>query len=112
MTKRTADNLVTFQSRAYNDVVMFGDVGKTLLGMMGMRENLPGALHPDDIPLASHNLRKALGTIAARDDGADAGEDADTDNDAAVPLADRALPLIELLCAAHRERAHVMWDRG
>ena len=102
--------LVTFQCRACNDVTMFGDVAKTLLRMMGTHASVPGALHPDDIPLALHNLRNVFGMIAAHDNSPEEEAAADSDREVEVGLEQRAFPLIELMHAAHRERAHVIWD--
>ena len=106
--------LVTFRTKAYADITMFGDVAVTLLKLMGQSGKVPGALMPEDIPAALARLKAAVeehadepldptpsGTQAAPQDGKEGQY---------VSLAHRALPLIELLSAAAADNAYVMWD--
>ncbi|RKT46414.1 DUF1840 domain-containing protein [Thiocapsa rosea] len=106
--------LVTFRTKAYADITMFGDVAVTLLKLMGHSGAVPGALMPEDIPAALTKLKAAVeehaetpldptpsGSQAAPRDGKDGQY---------VSLAHRALPLIELLTAAAADDAYVMWD--
>ena len=44
--------LVTFRSKAWGNVTMFGDVAETLLKMMGHTGTVPSALLAADIPAA------------------------------------------------------------
>jgi hypothetical protein len=106
--------LVTFRTKAYADITMFGDVAVTLIKLMGHSGAVPGALMPEDIPMALARLKAAVeehadepldpeptSPTAGRQDGKEGPY---------VSLAHRALPLIELLTAAAADKAYVMWE--
>lgn len=102
--------LVTFTCKAYADITMFGDVALGMLRMMGHSETVPGAILAEDVPAALDRLKRAVEavkTTEAPDAPRDAG--ADETDEPPVSLAHRALPLIELLTAAARQKADVMW---
>jgi hypothetical protein len=103
--------LITFKTRAYADVAMFGEVALKLIKLMGRRETVPSAIEPEDIPQALKMLRTG---IAADDDAAkeDESEDGDDETEEFVSVHNRALPLIEILQAAHKENVPVMWEEG
>ena len=44
--------LITFKTRAYADITMFGDVALQLIELMGRRDTVPSAIYPEDIPKA------------------------------------------------------------
>ena len=98
--------LITFKSRAYADITMFGNVGLHMLDMMGFGKNLPGAISAADVPRALQNLRAGL---AALPDKLEAAGDEDED-EASTTLHTRALPLLELLQAAIDDESQVMWE--
>jgi hypothetical protein len=104
--------LVTFHTKAYADITMFGDVAKQLLGLMGHSGTIPSALKAEDVPAALARLETAI----AQRHAADAAEvrelDRRDDRDAPrkVTISQRAVPLLELLRAAAAEKADVMWD--
>lgn len=103
--------LVTFTTKAYADITMFGEVALTMLRMMGHSESVPGAILADDVPAALERLTRALaahGEEPSQDTARDDRE-RDTWKDRPVSLAHRALPLIELLTAAQARHADVMW---
>ncbi len=104
--------LVTFTCNAYADITMFGDVALTLLKMMGHSGTIPGAILAEDVPAALDRLKRAIeaaGPERAPAPGASTeAEDEDRD-EPRVNLATRALPLIELLTAAAKADADVMW---
>jgi hypothetical protein len=106
--------LVTFRTKAYADITMFGDVAVTLIKLMGHSGSVPGALMPEDIPAALARLKAAVAEHA--DDPLDPAPTArsptreDGKDGPHVSLAHRALPLIELLAAAAADGAYVMWD--
>lgn len=110
--------LVTFHTKAYADITMFGDVAKELLHLMGHSGTVPSALKADDVPAALGRLESAIAKrksseAAEAAAGADpASRDYDRDDDAPrkVPLSHRALPLLELLRAAAALKVDVMWD--
>ncbi|MGI9342890.1 MAG: DUF1840 domain-containing protein [Gammaproteobacteria bacterium] len=100
--------IVTFSTKSYADITMFGDVAKKLLGMMGHSGTIPSALAADDVPVALEQLRAAI-AAAAPDDLPDDDFDGDP-IDRPVGIAQRAFPLIELLEAATAGGHRVMWE--
>jgi hypothetical protein len=102
--------LVTFKSEAYAHITLFGDVAVRLLKMMGQSGKVPGALLAEDVPEALERLRNAIDAHKALPAVENPGED-DGDEEPAVSLANRALPLIELLEAAAKAGTYVMWDK-
>jgi hypothetical protein len=106
--------LVTFRTKAYASITMFGDVARTLIKLMGHSGTIPGALMPEDIPAALERLKTAVAErpdepLGPRppEDGAAPQERSDGQH---VSLAHRALPLIELLTAALADHEYVMWE--
>ena len=98
--------LVTFKTKAWNDITMFGDVAVELLKMMGHSGTVPSAMQPEDIPAALDRLRTALAEQAATDEEEYDGKNDEPD----VTMPQRALPLIELFEAAADENTFVMWE--
>lgn len=98
--------LITFKSKAYANITMFGDVAKSMLEMMALGTSVPGAIDAEDVTTALENLNLALDKISRQVEPA--GE-ADADQPA-VSLHTRALPLIELLQAAIAEETFVRWE--
>ncbi len=102
--------LVTFTCKAYADITMFGEVALGMLRMMGHSETVPGAILAEDVPAALDRLKRAIDAARAMPDRGASGQARDEDPDEPpVSLAHRALPLIELLTAAAREKCDVMW---
>ena len=101
--------LVTFHSRSYADITMFGDVAVKLLQLMGHSGTVPSAIMADDIPAALERLKKAVKEAAEMEP---VGENpAGKDCEKKVSLAHRAMPLIKLLEAAAAEQCDVMWSK-
>jgi hypothetical protein len=101
--------LITFKTEAYASITMFGDVAVALLKLMGHSGTVPGALMPEDIPDALKRLRASV--AAAPDAYLDTKSGAEVGGDEQhVSLANRALPLIELLTAAGAANKHVLWE--
>jgi len=96
--------LVTFTTKAYADITMFGDVALAMLKMMGHSATVPGAIQATDIQAALSRLKAAID--AEKGSSPVAGKDADEPE---VSIATRALPLINLLAAAAKENEYVMW---
>lgn len=96
--------LVTFTTKAYADITMFGNVAVSLLKMMGHSGTVPSAILAADVPAALSRLTAAIN--AGEPPPATEGKEAD---DSAVSMAHRALPLIELLTAAAKNNCDVMW---
>lgn len=100
--------LVTFTTKAYADITMFGDVALTFLKMMGHSGTVPGAILAGDVPAALDRLKREIDAAKAAQSAR--GERADDDrDDPPVSLAQRALPLLELLAAAASRECDVMW---
>jgi len=96
--------LVTFTTKTYADITMFGDVAKDLLKKMGHSTTVPGAILAADVPAALGRLKTAIDAEKALP------PDSDTDDEEpAVSIAHRAFPLIELLAAAVEADANVTW---
>ena len=96
--------LVTFTTKTYADITMFGDVALALLKIMGHSTKVPGAILAADVPAALARLQ------AAMDAEKDLPPADDTDDEEpVVSMTHRALPLIGLLEAAIKAEANVMW---
>jgi len=96
--------LVTFTTDAYADITMFGDVALTMLKMMGHSATVPGAILAADVPVALNRLTAAIDAEKA----SPPVEDKDAD-ESVVSMANRGLPLINLLTAAAKAGRNVMW---
>ncbi len=96
--------LVTFSTDAYADITMFGDVAINLLKMMGHSGTVPSAILSGDIPGALSRLNNAINTESV--------SPPPNNNDEKTPsvsMANRAMPLINLLAAAAKANSNVMW---
>jgi hypothetical protein len=103
--------LVTFSSPAHGDVTLFGDVALRLLAMMGRSDKVPSSLYAEDVQAALDRLKAAVAsTPASPTPNTSADYDEDDEDEAPVSIAHRALPLIELLEAAAKEKSVVMWE--
>jgi len=102
--------LITFKTRAYADITMFGDVALQLIKLMGRRDTVPSAMEPEDIPQALKNLREGAAAHTTTHNLAEAHEDAESSKES-VSLHKRAVPLIELLEAAQKKNVPVMWKQ-
>lgn len=96
--------LVTFTTKAYADITMFGDVAVTLLKMAGHSGTIPGAIREEDVPAALMRLRTAIETQQPAESSGDKDG-----GEAPVSLRNRALPLIELFAAAAKEKTYISW---
>jgi hypothetical protein len=96
--------LVTFTTKAYADITMFGDVAIAMLKMMGHSGTVPGAIRAEDVPAALSRLTAAINAGTSPPPHID--KDAD---EPMVSMAHRALPLINLLTAAAKAEMNVMW---
>ena len=105
--------LVTFRTKAYANITMFGDVAKQLLELMGHSGTIPSAIAAEEVPAALARLVAGVERRRAAEAGdvpeVDRGRD-DYDAPRKVTLSQRAAPLLELLRAAAANKADVMWD--
>ncbi len=97
--------LVKFTTNAYADITLFGDIALTLLKMMGHSATVPGAILAADVPAALSRLTAAI----AAEKAVLPVEDKDA-KEPGVSMANRALPLINLLAAAAKANCNVMWS--
>ena len=97
--------LLTFKTRAYADITMFGEVGMKMLEMMDFGSRVPGAVSAEDLPTALANLEAALARLPQPE-----AASADEDDGPKIGLHTRALPLIELLRAAIDDESPVRWE--
>ena len=97
--------LVTFTTKAYANITMFGDVAVTLLKMMGHSGTVPGAILAADVPAALSRLTAAIDKTRT-----EISADDDDEDEPRVSLTTRALPLVDLLTAAAQRNYDVMWE--
>jgi hypothetical protein len=97
--------LVTFTTDAYGSITMFGDVALAMLKMMGHGTTVPGAILAADVPVALSKLTAAIDVD--KTSPSVAGNDAE---EVEVSMANRALPLMDLLAAAAKAESNVMWE--
>ena len=98
--------LITFKTKAYANITMFGDVGRQMLEMMAFGTSVPGAINAEDVPQALENLEQALDKLPEQVEPAGDAED----DQPAVSLHTRAVPLVELLQAAVADETYVRWE--
>lgn len=96
--------LVTFSTEAYADIIMFGDVAINLLKMMGHSGTVPSAILAEDIPQALQRLTTAIEAANISEPLQDIDKD-----EPEVSIGNRAIPLLNLLAAAAKAKANVMW---
>lgn len=103
--------LFTFKSRASGNVLMFEESGKELLSLMGKDPNADkGIVTAEQLPGAIAALRAAMEADRSSErKNHDSDEDADHQPDDAIRLAQRALPLLELLERSLQETKPVTW---
>lgn len=103
--------LVTFKCGVCADVMMFGEVAKQMMQIIGKTLGPRGVITVEQMPDAIARLRQAIEEerrlrAAGPAAGADDGED---DQRERIGIAQRALPLIELLECSLREEVAVTW---
>lgn len=105
--------LITFRSKAWSDITMFGDSALTLLNMMGHSGAVPGALRAGEIPAVLVRLEQALKTARPEVENVRGAPSVtgNPDPEPAVGLRLRAYPLIQLLSASVRSGCDVMWSQ-
>ncbi|MDQ8020741.1 MAG: DUF1840 domain-containing protein [Moraxellaceae bacterium] len=105
--------LITFQSPAGADVIMFGEAAQKLLQILGKDpQDHQGIVTEAQLPAAISALQAAIATDRAQaQPEPDDNEDAERPRGMATPvsLAQRAVPLLDLLGHARREGKPVTW---
>lgn len=97
--------LVTFKTDAYADITMFGDVALAMLKMMGHSATVPGAILAADVSTALSKLTAAIDA-----EKVSAPVENQEEDEPVVSMANRAMPLIDLLTAAAKAERNVMWE--
>lgn len=101
--------IVTFKSKASSDVIMFGDAAHALMKIMGKDPDPKGIITPEQLPDAIAALKAAI-EESHRQPGPD--EEAEAEKPAMaqhVSLAQRAVPLLELLEWSLKQQTPVTW---
>lgn len=103
--------IVTFKSAAAGDVIMFGDNAKQMMKLMGKSPDDKGIITVEQLPDAIAGLRAAIDADkAARQAALDESDDPEKRGmGASVSVAQRAVPLLELLEWAKRKGKPVTW---
>ena len=100
--------LITFETKAYANITMFGDIAKKLIKFMGHSGTVPGAIKADDLPKALERLQAAIHVEMAN--GQEGKQEEGDESEVFVSIDKRAKPLIDLLGAAIERNTDVMWD--
>jgi hypothetical protein len=101
--------LITFQTKAYANITMFGDIAKRFIKAMGHSGTVPGAINAEDLPRALEQLRTSVRAEVAVDEKSANDKRLNEDVDY-VSIDKRAKPLIELLEAAIEQNQDILWD--
>lgn len=107
--------IVTFQSKASGDVIMFGDVAQQMMEIMGKAAGDQGIVTVEQLPEALARLKAAI--VADKERRRDQVEEeqppfevaADGRHRPYVNLAQRATPLVDLLEWSLKKRVPVVW---
>jgi hypothetical protein len=102
--------MITFQSDASGDVMMFDDVAHRMMDIMGKDRTTRGVVTVEQMPECIARLKAAIADDRARARGkTQDGEEEETGIAARVSLAQRALPLVELLERSLAREKPVLW---
>jgi hypothetical protein len=106
--------IVTFKSAAAGDVIMFGDVARRMMELMGKRPDAQGIVTVEQLPDAIARLRAAAAADKARhaglqDEDLPQNETGESGKRPYVSLAQRAAPLLEVLEWAQQKKKPVTW---
>ena len=96
--------LVTFRSKASENITYFGDVAKQLIILMGHSGTIPSAIKAEDLPEALSRLQQGLKKSKVP------ANEADEEDEVEIGLSKRAIPLISLLQAAIKNNSDVLWE--
>ena len=102
--------MITFQSDASGDVMMFDEVAHHMMDIMGKEHTVRGVITVEQMPECIARLKAAIAEDRARARGEPQGEEEEqTGVSARVSLAQRALPLVELLERSLQREKPVLW---
>lgn len=98
--------IVTFHSKDYYPITMFGEAALQLIEKMGCTPKVPGAIYAEDVPQALWQLQQNLEELPQDVTLSVAVESAE----APVSLHTRAVPLLEMLRGAAKKQHNISWD--
>lgn len=102
--------MITFQSDASGDVMMFDEVAHHMMDLMGKEHTVRGVITVEQMPECIARLKAAIAEDRARARGRPQGEEEEETGIAArVSLAQRAIPLVELLERSLEREKPVLW---
>lgn len=107
--------IVTFQSPASGDVIMFGDVAHRMMEIMGKDPDVKGIVTVEQLPDAIARLKAAIEEDKRKAAGMSEDERPQTETGEGgvkrpyVSLLQRAVPLIELLEWSLKKQKPVVW---
>ena len=111
--------IVTFQSPASGDVIMFGDVARRMIEIMGKEASAQGIVTVEQLPQAIALLKAAIEEDRRQRAGVAEEDLPQTEKVGAggtaqnsrpfVTLAQRAIPLLELLEWSLKKKKPVVW---
>ncbi len=105
--------MITFNTEHAGSIMMFDEPARALLRMMGTSASVKGALLAEDVPAALASLEAALQGLPPEAVGqqgdAEEGEKNETKDAVLVTLAQRAVPLRDLLRRAVETESYVSW---
>lgn len=101
--------LITFETKAYANITMFGDVAIRLIKSMGHSGAVPGAIKADDLPRALEQLHASIQAEMVNEQDPENGQSSE-ESENYVRIDVRAIPLLEMLEAAIEQSEDVMWD--
>ncbi len=102
--------LVTFKTKAYANITMYEDDARALLKLMGVSDAIPNALLAPEVGPALSRLRQGLAAVPAQPPLDEEAEKAEEDKAPPLSLSRRAFPLMQLLEAAVKRGAEVLWE--
>jgi hypothetical protein len=101
--------LVTFESKTYANITMFGDVAEKLIKAMGHSGTIPSAIKSADLLQALEKLKCTVSAEIDNESISNKDDKNEDDEETPVSMKQRALPLIELLESAIERGEDVMW---
>lgn len=110
-----SNTIVTFKSAATADVIYFGDVAKRMMELMGKEAGDQGIVTVEQLPAAIERLKAAI--AADKESHRQQVQDEERKTEKAegggsrprVSLTQRAVPLLEMLQTALRDKKPVVW---
>jgi hypothetical protein len=107
--------IVTFQSKASGDVIMFGDVAHNMMRVMGKEPTAQGIVTVEQLATAIAQLKVAIdqdkqaGRATTEETRPQYEDAADGGKRPYVGFSQRAVPLLELLERSLKDRVPVVW---